>query len=63
MKNLDTVAWWLVIIGAVNWGLVGAFQINLVNEVLGSMMMLEKIVYILVGLSGVYLLLKHFKMM
>lgn len=62
MKNVETLAWWLVIIGALNWGLVGAFQINLVDQIFGSMMTIEKLVYILVGLSGVYLLLKQFKL-
>lgn len=54
MKNLDTVALVLVLIGALNWGLVGLFNVNLVTLVLGSMPGAEKIVYILVGLSAVY---------
>ena len=63
MKNLDMAAWWLVIIGALNWGLIGAFKYNLVGMIFGSISVLETLIYILVGLSGVYLLLKHFKMM
>lgn len=50
-------AYWLVIIGALNWGLVGAFNFNLVNRVLGSVNMLERIVYVLVGLSAVLMLM------
>ena len=53
MKGLQQAASILVIVGALNWGLVGLFNLNLVSTVLGSMMGLEKIVYILVGLSGV----------
>lgn len=53
MKNLQQVANILVIVGALNWGLVGLLNLNLVSTVLGSMAGLEKIVYILVGLSGV----------
>jgi len=62
MKNVGTLSWWLVIIGALNWGLVGAFNINLVNMLVGTWPLLETIVYVLVGLSGVYLLAQHFKM-
>ncbi len=53
MKGVQQVANILVIVGALNWGLVGLLNLNVVNMVLGSMAGLEKIVYILVGLSGV----------
>lgn len=53
MKGLQQVANILVIVGALNWGLVGLLDLNVVNLVLGSVAGLEKIVYILVGLSGV----------
>ena len=43
----------LVIVGALNWGLVGAFQFNLVNKILGSWSMVERAVYILVGLAAI----------
>jgi uncharacterized protein len=46
----------LVVIGALNWGLVGAFDFNLVNAILGSVSWLERLVYVLVGLAGVMLL-------
>lgn len=42
----------LVIIGGLNWGLVGAFNFNLVNTILGSWPMVERIVYVLVGLAA-----------
>jgi uncharacterized membrane protein YuzA (DUF378 family) len=42
----------LVIVGALNWGLVGAFNINLVEQLLGVGTTATKIVYILVGISG-----------
>jgi uncharacterized membrane protein YuzA (DUF378 family) len=42
----------LVIIGALNWGLVGAFNVNVVEMVLGSWPMLVRIIYVLVGLAG-----------
>lgn len=53
MKGLQQAANILVIVGALNWGLVGLLDLNVVNMVLGSVAGLEKIVYILVGLSGV----------
>ncbi len=56
----------LVIIGAVNWGLVGLSGFiggnwNLVNLALGSMPQAEWVVYILVGVAGVYLAFNHKK--
>ncbi|OGH18692.1 MAG: hypothetical protein A3C22_00795 [Candidatus Levybacteria bacterium RIFCSPHIGHO2_02_FULL_37_10] len=61
MKNLQQVANILVLAGAINWGLVGLLNLNLVSTVLGSVAGLEKIVYILVGLSGVLMLVNKGK--
>lgn len=58
MKILHMVSFTLVIVGAINWGLVGLLQYNLVNTVLGATG-LENIVYILVGVSGVVLAFTH----
>jgi len=56
-KNwLDWVAIVLAIIGAVNWGLVGAVNFNVVNLILGSISWLERTVYVIVGLAGLYLI-------
>lgn len=56
-KNIvDWIALVLVIVGGLNWGLVGLLQFNLVTALLGSIPVLEKIVYILVGLSAVYMI-------
>jgi len=52
----DWVAFVLVIVGAVNWGLVGLFKLDLVALLLGSIPILQTIVYILVGLAGLYLI-------
>lgn len=55
MRVLNIIAWLLVIIGAINWGLVGAFDFNLVSAIFGSNQALAaRIVYILVGLAGLY---------
>ncbi len=54
------VAWWLIVIGAINWGLIGAFDFNLVNTLLGSISWLETLVYVLVGISGLLMLMPKF---
>ena len=51
----------LVIIGALNWGLVGAFDFDLVSKIFGSISWLATTVYILVGLSGLWELIMLFK--
>ncbi len=59
MKALHMVAWILVIIGALNWGLMGVADFNLVDKIVGSWPTLEKIIYILVGLSAIYEIVTH----
>ncbi len=56
-KNaLDWIALVLVIVGGLNWGLVGLFNFDLVEAILGSIPVLQKIVYILVGLAAIYMI-------
>lgn len=55
-KTIDAVILTLVIIGAVNWGLIGFFGFNLVSTVFGSMTWVSRIIYALVGLGGLYLI-------
>ena len=54
MKVIDTIALILIIIGAVNWGLIGLFNFNLVDNLFGIGSVLSKIVYTLVGISGLW---------
>lgn len=54
MKILDSAALILVIIGAVNWGLIGFFQFDLVATLFGDMTSFSRIVYALVGIAGLY---------
>lgn len=56
MKALDYTALTIAIIGAVNWGLVGIFRFDLIATLFGNMSWFSRLVYILVGLSGLYLL-------
>ena len=58
MKEIDWLAYVLVTVGAVNWGLVGAFRLDLVQTILGTSPALAQLVYILIGLSGLYWLYK-----
>lgn len=65
-KTLHMVTWVLIIVGALNWLLVGVGGFmgsnwNLVNLILGSWPAVEWLVYVLVGLSGVYELFTHKK--
>ena len=55
MKGLDYTALILTITGAINWGLVGLFKFDLVAFLFGNLSWLSRIIYILVGLSGLYL--------
>lgn len=54
MKTLDVIAAILLVIGGLNWGLVGIADFNLVTYVLGSMIALARIVFVIVGLAALY---------
>ncbi len=54
MKILDYVLLTLVIVGAINWGLIGFIQFDLVRVLFGDMSILSRIVYGLVGIGGLY---------
>lgn len=53
-KGLNMLAWLLLVIGGLNWGLIGLLQVNLVESIFGSVPTLVQVVYILVGLAGLY---------
>jgi len=57
MNTLDWITMILIIIGGLNWGLVGFFNFDLVKTIFGDMTIISRIVYALVGLSAVYALL------
>ncbi len=60
MNLVDWVTFVLVVVGGVNWGLVGAINYNLVESLLGSWPMVMRIVYDLVGLSALYMVYHMF---
>jgi uncharacterized protein len=54
MNAFDWIAFVLVIIGGLNWGLVGLFSFDLVASIFGDLTLVSRIVYGLVGLSAIY---------
>lgn len=58
MKALHMVAFILLVVGGLNWGLV-AFNFNLVSMLVGSWPIVEQAVYVLVGLSAIYIVTTH----
>ena len=66
MKSTHCIAHWLVMIGGLNWGLIGLGYFmgsswNLIKYLIGQWPSLEALVYLLVGLSAVYMLTTHKK--
>lgn len=59
MHILRMIAYALVITGALVWGIVGFFGYNIVSAVFGDMTILSRIIYALVGVSGIVLLATH----
>ena len=54
MKIVNIIALLLVIIGAINWGLVGLFEFNLVDFLFGAGSILARVIYSLVGIAGLW---------
>ena len=54
MKFINGIALTLVIVGALNWLLVGLFEFNLVDAIFGSLSLHTRIIYILVGIAGLW---------
>ena len=57
MKALKTISLILVIVGGLNWLLVGAFDFDLVAAIFGDMSPASRVVYVLVGLAAIYTLI------
>lgn len=61
MRNenaIDWIAWILIIIGAINWGLVGFFNYDLVIGIFGGSF--ARVIFAIVGISGLYLIIRSF---
>lgn len=61
MKMLNWLACLLVVIGALNWGLIGFFDFNLVTTVFADMAMAVRVVYCAVGVAGVWMVFSCLK--
>ncbi len=61
MNILRTIAYVLVLIGAINWGFVGLMDLDLVRLIFGEMTVMARIVYTVVGISGLILLITTYK--
>lgn len=62
MSALDWIAMALLIVGGLNWGLVGLFDVNLVASLFGEQSLISRIIYVAVGLSALYSLYLSSKM-
>ncbi|NEZ47452.1 DUF378 domain-containing protein [Clostridium niameyense] len=54
MKTLDIIALVLVVIGAINWGLIGFFRFDLIAALFGNLSAFSRVIYALVGIAGLY---------
>lgn len=54
MSAIDWIAMALLIIGGINWGLIGLFEFDLVATLFGDMSQISRLVYVVVGLSALY---------
>lgn len=63
LNAVDKLAYVLVVVGGLNWGLVGAFDYNLVDSLFGAGSALSRVVYVLVGLAALEVLYKMVTMM
>lgn len=61
-NGLDYTILTIVIIGAINWGLIGFLGFDLINVLFGNMTLLSRIIYAIVGLSGLYALTYYGRM-
>lgn len=60
MKIISYVSLTIVIIGAINWGLIGFFGLNLIDSVFGVNSILSRLIYCLVGICGLYCITYYF---
>lgn len=56
LNTADIIGYVLIVIGGINWGLVGLFEFNLVDAIFGSGSIMARVVYSLVGLAAIYMI-------
>lgn len=57
MKKIHKIAYILVLIGAIHWGIIGLLSVDVIGMIFDSVPMITRLIYVLVGLSGLYLIL------
>lgn len=62
MKTLNLITFILVIVGTLSTSMLGLFDVNLVHSIFGGVDVLAKLVYFLIGVSGIYLLIHSKKL-
>ena len=62
MKTLDYIILVLIIVGAVNWGLIGFFRFDLIASLFGQLSAISRIIYAIVGIAGIYSLILFWKL-
>lgn len=62
MNAADVLAYVLVVVGGINWGLVGWLNYNLVDAIFGAGSGISRVVYALVGVAALYMIFGFFKM-
>lgn len=60
-KTINYIAFILTVLGALNWGLVGLLNLNVVEMLFGTMPQIMQLIYVLMGLSAVYIFVNHKK--
>lgn len=60
MSGMDWVVWILLFVGGLNWGLVGAFDYNLVGSIFGDDSAITRVIYVLVGIAAIWSLITAF---
>ena len=61
-KPIDYIALTIAIVGTLNWGLIGFFNLDLVSLIFGNMSMITRIIFAVVGIAGVYSLVLFWKL-
>lgn len=61
MKTINLVTFLLVVLGAINWLFYGLVGVNLITTVFGDITVLVKLTYLLTGLSGLHMMITHYK--
>jgi hypothetical protein len=54
MNALDWIAFVLLVVGGINWGLIGIFEFDLIEAIFGELLIMSEVIYALIGISALY---------